>query len=175
MEEILKSAENSLEKNKLEEEIEKAIKEMAVAAGNALSFEHFEFRQKKEDRLARRIASGGKLTAEETEFMADENKPNEVRFSNIEVMKEIFVKIGLDKELIDKTIEHEAAHFKTAQEEGLNACFILRFYKTKKGIITFLPAVKVSFEKGGQGFGEVSEKIAKAPSVPSKSDEAKLK
>ncbi len=154
-------------------DVDKILDEIAAAAGNALTFEHFEYRQKKEDRLAKRMMAGGRLSAEEKKFLSDENRSNEVRFPSLEAMKESFTRLGLSRELIEETVKHEEAHFKAAEEEGLNPCFLVRFYKTEDGLIAFVPAVKVALKEGEQKAQEVRDglkKIGRAPSTPSKSD-----
>lgn len=168
--------ENNQENIEFNQEVLKILDEIAVAAGNALTVEHFNYVQEKGDKLAKRIMRGGKLSDAEKKFMADV-RPNEVIFPNLEVMKESFIRLNLSKEFIEESAKHEEAHFKAAQGEGLSPCYMIRFFKDGKGSVTFVPAVRVGLKENEQKTPETRDglkKIARAPSDPSKSDLRKI-
>jgi len=160
------------EQNELK--VEEFLNEIAAAAGSAPSIEEFESRQRKITDGAKKVISGKKLTEEESRFLAQESFPGEVKFPNFEIMTEVFFKLGLTQDLINGIVEHEKAHFDTAEAEGLNPSIIIKFYKLKDGSIQFLPSVRSGFKEGKSGVSESLKKTYGSPSTPSPSDKERM-
>ena len=155
-------------------EIDRLCDEIRMAIKIAPSKKEFLERQKIEKAIHRKVASGEKLSADERAYSTANLHPGEVEIPNFETLSEIFYRYGWDRDSVEKTIEHERAHFETAEVEGLEAQILIKLFKLEDGTVRVMPSIQTSHREDKEGLANSLRRTTEAPHDLSPSDIEKI-
>jgi phosphate uptake regulator len=104
--------------------------------------------------------------------------PTKEEFDERQNLMDVLREFGFDEDFIERRgaeiTEHENAHIKTAQAEGLKTRILLRFFKGKDGNAQDIVSTVIKFNEGKERVGESIEKAIKVPANLSPSDREKI-